>query len=93
VSRSDERRVVVRTLLTPEAIRISVEDSGQGLIAGTEERIFEPFFTSKHDGMGMGLSVARSIIEAHDGRIYAHRREPVGTIVAFELPSAGGRAV
>jgi signal transduction histidine kinase len=37
--------------------------------------------------------VARSIIEAHEGRIYAHRREPVGTIVSFELPAAGGRAV
>jgi C4-dicarboxylate-specific signal transduction histidine kinase len=93
VSRSEERRITVRTLLTPEGIEVSVEDSGHGLEAGTEEKIFEPFFTSKADGMGMGLSVARSIIESHDGRIYARRRDPVGSIVAFELPAAGGRAV
>jgi signal transduction histidine kinase len=93
VSRSEERRVVVRTLLTVEGIEVRVEDSGHGLDGGTEERIFEPFFTSKPEGMGMGLSVARSIIDAHDGRIYAKRRDPVGTIVAFELPAAGGRAV
>ena len=93
VSRSEERRITVRTLLTPEGIEVSVEDSGHGLAGGTEEKIFEPFFTSKPDGMGMGLSVARSIIEAHHGRIYARRRDPIGSIVAFELPAAGGRAV
>ena len=93
VSRSEERRITVRTLLTPEGIEVSVEDSGHGLADGTEEKIFEPFFTSKPDGMGMGLSVARSIIEAHHGRIYARRSDPVGSIVAFELPAAGGRAV
>jgi len=93
VSRSEERRITVRTLLTPEGIEVRVEDSGHGLAAGTEEKIFEPFFTSKPDGMGMGLSVARSIIEAHHGRIYARRSEPVGSVVAFELPAAGGRAV
>jgi len=93
VSRSEERRITVRTMLTPEGIEVSVEDSGHGLAGGTEEKIFEPFFTSKPDGMGMGLSVARSIIEAHHGRIYARRSDPVGSIVAFELPAAGGRAV
>ncbi len=93
VSRSEERQITVRTLLTPEGIEVSVEDSGHGLAGGTEEKIFEPFFTSKPDGMGMGLSVARSIIEAHHGRIYARRRDPIGSTVAFELPAAGGRAV
>jgi signal transduction histidine kinase len=93
VSRTEERRITVRTLLTPEGIEVRVEDSGHGIALGAEGRIFEPFFTSKPDGMGMGLSVARSIVDAHGGRIYAKRRDPLGSIVAFELPAAGGRAV
>jgi PAS domain S-box-containing protein len=66
------------------AIRVEVRDVGVGV--KEPERIFEPFFTTKKDGMGMGLAISRSIIEAHDGRLWATANEPRGTTLAFTLP-------
>jgi len=90
---SDDRRVLLCTQLTPTSVEVLVEDTGVGIVNGADHRIFEPFFSTKPGGMGMGLSIARSIVEAHDGRIAAKRRTPRGTIMTFVLPLVGGRAV
>jgi len=65
-----------------------VEDTGTGLREATEELIFEPFFTTKPTGMGMGLSIAKSIIEAHGGLIWATNNPARGATVHFALPFA-----
>ena len=67
-----------------DTIRVEVRDLGAGV--KEPERIFEPFFSTKKDDMGMGLAICRSIIEAHDGRLWATDNEPRGTTLAFTLP-------
>jgi signal transduction histidine kinase len=79
------------TMNTPEGgVLIVVEDSGTGFDAGAGERIFESMFTTKAGGMGMGLSISRSIIAAHGGRIWASPGESVGAIFRILLPSESG---
>jgi C4-dicarboxylate-specific signal transduction histidine kinase len=68
-------------------VLISVEDSGSGLDEKTMGRIFEPFFTTKSDGMGMGLSICRSIIEAHNGHLTVESRIGRGSVFRIHLPS------
>ncbi len=65
---------------------VSVTDRGPGLAAKEAERIFEPFFTTKSDGMGLGLSISKSIIEAHEGRLWAEPNPSGGTTFKFTLP-------
>jgi PAS domain S-box-containing protein len=67
---------------------ITVEDTGTGLDPATADHILEPFFTTKSSGMGMGLSICRSIIEAHGGRLWASPRSPHGTAFQFTVPTA-----
>lgn len=69
---------------------VSVTDTGPGLDASVAHQIFEPFVTTKHSGMGMGLSISRSIIEAHHGRLSVAANEPFGTVFSFTLPVAAG---
>jgi signal transduction histidine kinase len=71
-------------------IVVNVADSGVGLDAADRERIFETFFTTKAAGMGMGLAISKSIIEAHHGRLWAAPVSPIGAMFAFALPSASG---
>jgi C4-dicarboxylate-specific signal transduction histidine kinase len=71
-------------------IVVNVADSGVGLDAADRERIFETFFTTKAAGMGMGLAISKSIIEAHHGRLWAAPDSPIGATFAFALPSAAG---
>jgi len=71
-----------------DAILVSVADTGSGVDGSDLERIFAPLFTTKSDGMGMGLSICRSIIEAHEGRLWAKRNEERGMTFAFTLPAA-----
>ncbi len=74
---------------TPDAkILVSVRDSGPGLDPATADRIFEPFYSTKQGGMGIGLSICRSIIEAHDGKIWARRNDARGSTFQFTLPVA-----
>ena len=70
------------------AVVVSVRDSGVGLPPGQETQIFDAFFTTKERGLGLGLSVSRSIIEAHGGRLWAQANHEHGTTVAFVLPPA-----
>jgi two-component system sensor kinase FixL len=71
-----------------EIVTVCVRDSGPGLRAGTEEAVFEPFYTTKSGGMGMGLSIVRSIVEAHGGSIRAENAASGGAAVEFQLPLA-----
>ncbi len=70
----------------PSGVLVAVEDSGTGLDPAMADRIFDPFFTTKPEGMGIGLSICRSIIEAHGGRLWASPREPCGTVFRFIVP-------
>jgi C4-dicarboxylate-specific signal transduction histidine kinase len=80
-----ERRLVVRSLLDRDIIAVSVEDSGPPIEKEVFDRLFEPFYTSKPNGLGMGLSISRSIIEAHGGSIEARSRSGCGLAVRFTL--------
>ncbi len=74
----------------PGLARVTVSDTGPGLVPGAEETVFEPFYTTKKDGMGMGLSIVRSIVESHGGSIRATNHERGGALFEFILPLAGG---
>jgi signal transduction histidine kinase len=67
-----------------------VADSGVGLDPANRERIFDTFFTTKAEGMGMGLAISNSIIEAHHGRLWAEPGSPVGAVFGFVLPLVAG---
>jgi signal transduction histidine kinase len=71
----------------PAAV-LSVEDRGIGLEAGQADRVFAAFYTTKPHGMGMGLAISRSIVEAHGGRLWAQSNDPQpGTTFSFRLPA------
>jgi signal transduction histidine kinase len=67
-------------------VLVAVSDSGPGLPQANPERIFEAFYTTKASGLGMGLSICRSIVEAHGGRLWATRNEPHGAVFCMLLP-------
>jgi signal transduction histidine kinase len=71
---------------------VVVEDTGTGLDPTSADRIFDPFFTTKPNGMGMGLSICRSIIEAHGGHFWASPRAPHGAAFRFTVPVAAESA-
>jgi PAS domain S-box-containing protein len=81
-----ERRLIVRTAAADGELQVAVIDSGRGIPADLLPNIFEPFRTTKPDGMGIGLSIARSIIDAHGGRITAENGSTGGAVVRFVLP-------
>jgi PAS domain S-box-containing protein len=86
----EPREVTLTTrTLDDEAIEIAVADIGPGIPDDIADRLFNPFVSSKHDGMGLGLSISRSIIEAHDGQLIAAPNPGGGTIFRFTLPSGG----
>lgn len=86
-----ERRLLVCTIKTAgDAVELAVEDTGPGLGGPALEDVFEPFFTTKSDGLGMGLSISRSIIEGHNGRLWATPNPIRGTTFRFTLPVHGG---
>jgi C4-dicarboxylate-specific signal transduction histidine kinase len=67
-------------------VLVAVKDSGTGVESEATQRIFEPFFTTKPNGVGLGLSICRTIIEGHGGRLWATPAEPHGTVFQFTLP-------
>jgi signal transduction histidine kinase len=68
-----------------DGVMVSVADSGAGISTQHMDRVFDPLFTTKSDGMGMGLSICRAIIEAHEGRLWVSPNIPHGTIFQFTL--------
>jgi signal transduction histidine kinase len=68
--------------------QVAVRDSGPGLDLETVDRLFEAFYTTKVQGMGIGLAICRSIIQAHGGRLWARANVPCGAIFQFTLPQA-----
>ena len=88
-----ERAITVTTEERPAGmVRVSVADTGAGL-PGTEAEVFKPFYSTKTKGMGMGLSIARSILEAHGGAISAERNAGRGATFTFTLPLVDGRSL
>lgn len=79
---------IVSTQDSSHAVLVEVRDSGSGLDAERAERVFEAFYTTKAEGIGIGLSISRSIIEAHSGRLWARPNAPHGAILQFSLPIA-----
>ena len=77
----------------PNAVLVEVRDSGTGLPPQRAEQVFEAFYTTKPEGIGIGLSISRSIIEAHGGRLWASANAPQGTVFRFSLPVAGEAVV
>ena len=71
-------------------VRVAVSDSGEGLDSANLERVFDAFFTTKPDGMGMGLAISRTIIESHGGRLWATANSPHGAVFQFTLPTDTG---
>jgi signal transduction histidine kinase len=71
----------------PDGVSVSVEDSGAGIDPKVRDRVFDPFFTTKPGGMGLGLAICRSIIEAHGGRVSVSAGNPHGSVFQFVLPA------
>ncbi len=85
------RRLRIRTERDQaDSVCLSVQDAGVGFEPQTADRLFDPFYTTKSDGMGMGLSVSRSIIESHHGRIWAQPNQGPGATFAFSIPRGPG---
>jgi signal transduction histidine kinase len=84
-----QRKLRIQTRrIADDEVEVLVQDTGAGLEPGTEEQIFEPFFSSKPGGMGMGLMFCRAVIEAHGGRLWTSSNTPCGAIFHFSLPEA-----
>lgn len=81
------RQLIVKSSRDADGALMQIEDSGPGLDPQQAERIFQPFFTTKRQGLGMGLSISRSIIEAHGGHLSARRSSSHGTVFEFRLPT------
>ena len=88
----DRARVLrVKSAATPAAaVAVTVEDTGIGFGDNDPENVFETFYTTKEDGMGMGLSISRSIVQAHGGRLWASAGAPIGAVFGFTLPASAG---
>jgi signal transduction histidine kinase len=81
------RQLLIRTEREAgDRVRLTVQDAGVGFDPQDVHRLFQPFYTTKNDGMGMGLSVSRSIIEGHQGRLWATLNEGPGAMFAFSIP-------
>jgi signal transduction histidine kinase len=88
----DERELLISTRSEPDDVSVEVRDSGPGLTPAALDRVFEAFYTTKPNGLGLGLSICRSIIEAHNGRLWASADLPRGASFQFTLPAIANTA-
>jgi two-component system, LuxR family, sensor kinase FixL len=70
-----------------QTVEVAVSDTGHGIPADKLQHVFDPFFTTKPNGMGMGLSISRTIIEAHGGMLWAENKNGGGAVFRFTLPT------
>jgi signal transduction histidine kinase len=87
----EQRRITVRSLIDVESAALIVEDNGAGLDPDRVAHLFDSFYTTKPDGIGVGLAISRSIIDAHAGVMWASPGTPTGAVVGFKLPLATPR--
>lgn len=87
-----DRRVAIRAAPDGRAMHIAVEDCGAGIADGELESVFDAFFTTKSDGLGLGLAICRSIVVAHGGRLWATRNATRGATFHFTLPILRGES-
>src|SRR5712691_10785459 len=80
------RELLIKSAKNPDGVLVQVQDSGSGLDPEQIGQVFEPFFTTKPEGIGMGLSISRSIVESHGGRLWAESGSK-GTVFQFTLPT------
>ncbi len=81
------RELTVSSMLSEtSSVLVAIKDMAAGLDPAVAERMFQPFFTTKRDGLGMGLAICRSIIESHGGRLWAAPRVPHGADIRFTIP-------
>ena len=79
-------KITVRTERNGDRLTVSVEDNGTGIASSDPQSVFEPYFTTKEDGMGLGLAISRTIVESHSGTIRAENLEPCGARLTISLP-------
>jgi PAS domain S-box-containing protein len=89
VHRARQELLVASSRDETNGVLVTVQDSGTGLDETSLDRLFEPFYSTKAEGMGMGLTISRTIIEAHGGRLWATANVPQGAIFQFRLPTDG----
>ncbi|MGA2895521.1 MAG: PAS domain S-box protein [Xanthobacteraceae bacterium] len=85
--RENRRELLISSQSEADSILVAVRDSGPGLPEAALERAFEAFYTTKSNGLGMGLSICRSIVEAHGGRLWATSNAPIGAVFQFTIPA------
>ena len=88
----EERELLISARNEPDGVSVEVRDSGPGFAPAAHERVFEAFYTTKPGGLGMGLSICRSIIAAHGGRLWASANLPRGASFQFALPAIANTA-
>jgi signal transduction histidine kinase len=86
----ERRQVIIAVTASHEKIEVSVEDQGEGIPPENRDRVFEAFFTSKPNGVGIGLAIRRSIVEDHGGRLWVVPNAEQGVTFRFTLPMTGG---
>jgi len=85
-----QRELAIKTAKTePDGVLVAIQDSGPGIDPTNFDRVFDAFYTTKPDGLGMGLSVCRTIVEAHGGKLWATAASPHGAIFQLILPVTG----
>jgi C4-dicarboxylate-specific signal transduction histidine kinase len=87
-----ERELLISSRNEPDGVSVEVRDSGPGFAPADIDRVFEAFYSTKPSGVGLGLSICRSIIEAHNGRLWANPNVPRGASFQFALPAIANTA-
>ena len=85
------REVVIATTRSGDSVEVAVSDSGGGMPADVESKLFSPFVTTKPRGLGLGLAISRTIVENHGGHLWTASKEKTGATFCFSLPLAAAR--